>query len=128
MVTKMKQANIGPKLSLRLVASGLAIFVVGLVLTVILWWFFGGFGFWELPGVTVLFIGVAEILYKTYVASIHRKGLLLRMGLILAFIGLAGYVSFANYYVYGTFQLFSVIAAVFGIVLLMAGSFLAHKT
>jgi hypothetical protein len=124
----MKNENVSQKMSLKIISSGLTAFVVGIVLTVSLWWFFGGFGFWEWPGLAIMFIGVAEILYKTYVASLHRKGTMLRAGLFLAFIGLASYLNFSGYFVYGTLQLLSTITTVFGIVLLIAGSFLTHKT
>jgi hypothetical protein len=124
----MNKENVGQKMSLKVLSIGLTTFVCGIVLTVFLWWFFGGFGFWEWPGLAIMFVGVAEIFYRIYVVSLHRKGSLLRAGLFLAFIGLASYLNFSGYFVYGTLQLLSVIVAVFGIVLLLAGSFLAHKT
>jgi hypothetical protein len=76
----------------------------------------------------ILFIGVAEILFKTYVASVRRKSSLLRAGLFLAFIGLASYLSFSGYFVYGTFQLLSLISTGLGIMLFLAGHFSAKKT
>jgi hypothetical protein len=127
-VKKMTQGNVGQKLHMKFVAGGLTTFVVGIVMTAILWWFFGGFGFWELPGVMILFLGVAEILYEVYVANTQKRTSLLRGGLFLVFIGLAGYLSFAGYFVYGTFQMLSVIVTVVGIVFLVAGFFSAHKT
>lgn len=109
------------------VISGLTTIIVGIIVTAFLWWLLGGFGFWELPGVAMLFVGIGEVLYKMYVTGTDRRTPLLRGGLLLIFIGLAGYVSFEGYFLFGTFQILSLLATVIGLVLLLAGFVSAYK-
>lgn len=107
--------------------SGLTIIIVGIIITAFSWWLLGGFGFWELPGVAILFVGFGEVLYSIFVAGTDKRAPLLRGGILLMFIGLAGYVSFEGYFLFGTFQILSLIATVIGLVLLLAGFVSASK-
>ncbi|MGA2309180.1 MAG: hypothetical protein ABSG57_06500 [Candidatus Bathyarchaeia archaeon] len=126
-MTRMTTGNVGRKRKMSGIISGLTTIVVGIIITAVLWWLLGGFGFWELPGVAILFIGIGEVLYKIYVAGTDKRTPLLRGGILLMFIGLAGYVSFEGYFLFGTFQILSLIATVIGLVLLLAGFVSASK-
>jgi len=105
-----------------------AIIITGIIITAFLWWFFGGFWFGELPGVAILFIGVAEILYVTYAAITDKKSTLLHVGLLVLFIGVAGYLSFASHVMLGILQIASLAVMVIGIILLAIGTISARKT
>lgn len=123
----MTAENAQERLKKNLPIAGFAIIIIGVVLTMFLWWFFGGFGFWALPGLALLFIGVSESAYKLYAANTNRKAPMLRGGLVLLFIGAACYFSFASYVVFAMFQMISMILAVIGLLLLVAGLARARK-
>lgn len=99
----------------------LAVVVAGIILTAFLWWFFGGFGFWTLPGILLLFVGVAETLSRAYIAVADKKSTTLRMGLVVLFVGLAGYITFAGHVLLGILQMLSIAIAVIGILVFIIG-------
>jgi hypothetical protein len=104
-----------------------AVIITGMVVIVFLWWFFGGFGFWQLPGLAILMAGIAEILYILYKISTGRKSTLVHVGLPLLFIGIACYLSFAGHVLLGTLQIMSLVLIVIGIVLLPIGVISSRK-
>ena len=100
----------------------LEIIAFGAILTTVLWWLFGGIGFWSLPGLIVLFIGFAEIINKVLVAKD------LRVGLIVLFVGLASYLSFGMHVVLGVLQLLSIAVIALGLIILAKEFISAPKT
>jgi len=120
--------NIWQKMKTNHAMSRFATIIIGVIITVFLWWFFGGFWFGELPGLAILFIGVAEIFYIIYGAITDKKSTLLHVGLLVLFIGVAGYLSFASHVMLGTLQIASLAVMVIGIILLAIGTISAPKT
>ena len=113
--------NIWEKMKTNHAISGFIAIVTGIIITIFLWWFFGGFWFGELPGLAILFIGIAEILYIIYGAITDKKSSLLHAGFLILFISVAGYISFAGHVLLGTLQIISIITMVIGILLLIIG-------
>ena len=107
---------------------GFAVVVTGIIMTAFLLWFFGGFGFWELPGLAILFIGVAEIFYTIYMAYVGKKSTWIHMGLLVLFIGISIYGSLAGHVMLGTLQMISLVVMVIGILLLIVGIVSHPKT
>ena len=107
---------------------GFATIITGIIITVFLWWFFNGFGFWALPGIGILFIGVAETFYTIYGSTRGEKSTWIHAGLLILFVGVAGYISFASHVMLGTLQIFSLIVTVIGLMLLAVGIFSRSKT
>jgi hypothetical protein len=103
------------------VMSGLATTVTGIIVTAFLWWFLGGFSFLGLPGLAILFVGIAEILHTVYLTTTEKKSSMLHAGLLVLFLGAAGYLSLASHVMLGTLQILSLVGIVIGIVLLIAG-------
>lgn len=108
--------------------AGFATIITGVIITAFLWYFFSGYWFGELPGLAVLFIGVAEIFYITYEAITDKKSPLLHVGLLVLFIGVAGYLSFAGHVMLATLQITSLVVIVFGIILLAIGLISRRRT
>lgn len=104
-----------------------AVIIAGMGAVVFLWWFIGGFGFWQLPGLAILLAGIAEILYILYKISTGRRSTLVHVGLPLLFIGIACYLSFAGHVLLGTLQILSLVLIVIGIVLLPIGIISSRK-
>ena len=113
--------NIWEKMKTNHAIGGFITIITGIIITIFLWWFFGGFWFGELPGLAILFIGIAEISYIIYGAITDKKSLLLHAGFLILFIGIAGYISFAGHVLLGILQIVSIIAMVIGILLLIIG-------
>jgi hypothetical protein len=107
---------------------GFATAVTGIIMTAFLWWLFSGFGFWELPGLLILFIGVAEIFYVIYRTGTAKKSTWIHMGLLVLFIGVSGYISLAGHVMLGTLQMISLVVMVIGILLLAIGLISHPKT
>jgi hypothetical protein len=120
--------NIWQKMKTNHAMAGFATIITGIIITVFLWWFFGGFWFGELPGLAILLIGVAEIFYIIYGAITDKKSTLLHVGLLVLFIGVAGYLSFASHVMLGILQIASLAVMVIGIILLAIGTISARKT
>jgi hypothetical protein len=106
---------------------GLTVIITGIVVTVFLWWFLGGFGFWTLPGLTILMVGIAEVLYILYTISMNRKSALLHVGFPLLFLGIGFYMSFAGHVILGTLQILSLALLVVGMLLSAIGAFSSRK-
>lgn len=117
----MATENIWQKLKANGLIGGFATIIAGIVITTFLWWFFSGFGFWELPGLAILFIGVAEIFYTVYRTSTGKKLTWIHGGLLVLFIGVSGYLSFVSHVMLGTLQIVSLAVMVIGIILLAIG-------
>ena len=113
--------NVWQKMKTNHAMGGFAAVITGIIITIFLWWFFGGFWFGELPGLAILFIGVAEIFYIIYGAITDKKSTVLHVGLLASFIGVAGYLSFASHVMLGTLQIASLAVMVIGIILLAIG-------
>ena len=107
--------------------GGFAVIITGIVMIVFLWWFLGGFGFWQLPGLAILMAGIGEILYILYKISAGRKSTLVHIGLPLLFVGIAFYLSFAGHVLLGTLQILSLVPIVTGIVLVPIGVISGRK-
>lgn len=120
--------NMWQKMKTNHAMGGFAAVITGIIITIFLWWFFGGFWFGELPGLAILFIGVAEIFYTTYGAVTDKKSTLLHAGLLVSFIGVAGYLSFASHVMLGTLQIFSLAVMVIGVILLIIGIISGRRT
>ena len=105
-----------------------AVTITGMAVIAFLWWFLGGFGFWQLPGLAILMAGIAEILYILYKINTGHKSTLVQVGLPLLFIGIACYLSFAGHVLLGTLQIMSLILIVIGLVLLPIGIISSRKT
>lgn len=108
-------------------ASGLTVLVIGAILSVFLWWFFGGIGFWMLPGFAAIFIGIGEILYKALLRNASERSTTLRAGIMTFFAGIALYVSVATQVMLAYMQVISLIVIALGIVGAAAGMFLRRK-
>ncbi len=108
--------------------SRFATIITGIIITAFLWWFFGGLWFGELPGLAILFIGVAEVFYIIYGAITDKRSTMLHVGLLALFIGVASYLSFASHVMLGTLQIASLAAMVIGIILLAIGIISTHRT
>ena len=100
---------------------GFAVAVTGTIVTVFLLWFFGGFGFWELPGLAILFVGIAEILYTVYAVYVGKKSTWTHLGLLVLFLGISIYAGLASHVMLGTLQIISFAVMVIGVLLLAIG-------
>lgn len=121
-------SDIWEKMKTNHAIGGFTIIITGIIITAFLWWFFGGFWFGELPGLAIMFIGVAEIFYITYVTITDKTSTLLHAGLLVLFIGVAGYVSFVSHVMLGILQIASLAVMVLGIILLAIGIISARRT
>jgi hypothetical protein len=120
--------SIWEKMKANHAMSGFAVIITGIIITVFLWWFFGGLWFGELPGLAIMLIGVAEIFYISYEAFTDKRSTMLHLGLLVLFIGVASYLSFASHVMLGTLQIISLAGIVIGIILLAIGVISARKT
>ncbi len=120
-------SNMWEKMKKNHAIGGFAVVIIGIIVTAFLWWFFGELWFGELPGFAILFIGVAEIFYAIYKAITEKKSTPLHMGLLVLFIGVACYLSFASHVMLGTLQLASIAVVVIGIILLAVGIISARR-
>ena len=109
------------------IARGLTIFIAGVILSVFLWWFFGGIGFWVLPGFAIFFIGIGEILYKLFLRNVGGRPGTLRAGVMTFFIGIALYASVATQILLAYMQMISLIVIALGIIITAVGMFLRKK-
>ena len=107
--------------------GGFATVITGIIITAFLWWFFGGLWFGQLPGLAILLIGVAEILYTVYGATTDKKSTTLHAGLLVVFIGFAGYLSLSGHVMLGTLQIASLAIIVVGVILLAIGAISARR-
>jgi hypothetical protein len=109
------------------ITNRLAVLVVGVILSVFLWWFFGGLGFWVLPGFAVIFISIGEILYKALLRNVSERSATLRAGIMTFFVGVALYVSVATQVMLAYIQMISLIVIALGVIGAAAGMFLRSK-
>ena len=100
---------------------GFAIAVTGIIVAVFLVWFFGGFSFWVLPGLAILFVGIGEILYTIYAVYVGKKSTWTHAGLLVLFAGISVYVSLASHVMLGTLQIISFAVMLIGVLLLVVG-------
>jgi len=107
--------------------SGLVTIIAGAIITGFLWWFFGSFGFWELPGLLILLVGIAEVLYKVFIAQTNQRSARLHGGLIIMFIGFASYLSFSAHIMLGVYQIISLAIIAIGIISTAIGMMTARK-
>lgn len=107
---------------------GFAAVVTGIIVTIFLWWFFGGFGFWAFPGLAILFVGIGDIFFSVYRVTTGKKSALTHSGLLTLFLGVSMYVSLAGHVMLGTLQMISLIVMGVGILLSAVGAFLRAKT
>jgi hypothetical protein len=114
-------ANTWQDMKMNHAIRGLTTLVTGVIATVFLWWFFNGFGFWTLPGVTILLIGLAEILYTAYGSITEKKSIWIHAGLLLSFVGVAGYISFVSHVMLAIFLIVFSAAMVIGLILCIIG-------
>jgi len=121
-------ASAGQKMKLREITGGFAVFILGVVVTIFLWWFFGGLGFWSLPGFALMLAGLGEILYKVYSIRISERSSALHGGMLTFFIGIAMYFSFASHVMLGMLQIISLAVMVMGIIAVAVGMLFRHKT
>jgi hypothetical protein len=77
------------KMNLRTNAVEIAVIVIGFIITVFLWWIFASPGIWLLPGLAILFLGIAFITYDIYTVSTKRTVRRLRGSLATLFLGIA---------------------------------------
>ena len=103
---------------------GFAAVATGIVVTIFLWWFFGGFGFWAFPGLAILFLGMGEILFVVYRVTTGKKSGLTHGGLLTLFLGVSMYVSLSGHVMLGTLQMISLLVMGIGILLSAVGGFL----
>jgi hypothetical protein len=118
-------ANIWQDMKMNHAIRGFTVIVVGIIITIFLWWFFSGFGFWQVPGMAILFIGLAEILYTAYGSVAKKKSGLLHAGLLLFLVGVAGYLSLMSHVMLATLLVVSLAILVVGLVLVAIGFFRA---
>jgi len=119
--------NTWQEMKMNHVISGFAVTLTGMIVTAFLWWFFGGFGFWALPGLAILLIGVAELCYIVFKAITGNKSTVLHTGLLVLFVGAAGYLSLASHVMLGVLQIVALVLMVIGIVLFAIGITRASK-
>jgi hypothetical protein len=109
-------ANIWQDMKVNHAIRGFATLVTGIIITLVLWWFFSGFSFLTLPGVAILFIGVAEILYSVYGSLTDKKSRWVHAGLLLSLIGVAGYLSLASHVMLAILMIASLAMLVIGLI------------
>jgi len=114
-------ADIWQEMKMNHLIRGSAILVTGIIVTAFLWWFFSGFGFWELPGMAILFVGVAEILYTAYGSITEKRSKWIHAALLVSFIGVAGYLSFASHVMLATLMITFLAILVVGVILFAIG-------
>lgn len=106
---------------------GFTAIATGIVVTIFLWWFFGGFGFWAFPGLAILFVGIGEIFFVVYMVSTGKKSGLTHSGLLTLFVGVSLYLSLAGHVMLGALQMISLVVMGIGILLSVVGAFLRPK-
>jgi hypothetical protein len=89
--------------------------VLGAIVTFLLSWYFGGFGYWNIPGMIILFAGAAVLIYGLSSPALKTPNPFYRGGLFVILIGLALLVSFLPHLLLGTYQIISLILTVIGI-------------
>jgi hypothetical protein len=124
---KSMASSLWQKMKANHAMGGLAAIITGVVVIVFLWWLLGGFWFGQLPGVAIVLAGVAEILHAVLGALTDKRSKLLHAGLLVLFLGVAGYVSFASHVMLGTLQLLSLVVLVIGAVLIAIGAISTRK-
>ncbi|NLT16850.1 MAG: hypothetical protein GXY11_04410 [Clostridiales bacterium] len=95
--------------------KNIVVICAGVALALLTCLFFGGFGYWALPGLAVLSQGIAGLLIPVLKSKTARP----KWGVRIFCIGVAGIVSFAPHVMLGIMQVVSVLAAVAGAVLFL---------
>lgn len=123
----VSEGNTTQRVKSTRIVGELEIIVLGIVVILFCWWLFGGFGYWQLPGLVILFIGLSELINKSLAPEVGKASTSIRVGLLITFIGLASYLSFAMYVVFGILQMISVAIIVIGLILLIKGIISGRK-
>ena len=108
-------------------ASAITAIIVGFVVTLILFFFFAGFGFWALPGMLIIFAGIAVGLNTLLSASVPNPNSTLRSGLLVLFLGLGAFLSFMPHVLLGTFQIMTLVLTVIGVIATASGLYKGYK-
>lgn len=94
--------------------TSLVLIIAGAALGILLCLFFGGFGWWALPGLIAALIGAAGLVSEDL--SCAKKA-----GCYIAAVGLAVLAAAAPYVMMGVVQVIGAVIAAVGIVIAMAG-------
>ncbi len=107
--------------------GALVLLVVGIVCTLLLSLYFGGFGYWDFPGLLILAVAFGLILSKAF--SLDRRGSrgVWLTGIYFVLIGLAGFLSFVGPILFGLLQMLSLLIVVVGIILIVVALFRPAK-
>ncbi len=101
---------------------GFSFLTLGIILTLFLYLFFSGFGFWVFPGLLVLFLGLGDVLFVSYKTATRRGSGLIHGGLLTLFLGIAMYLSLAGHVMLGLLQMVSLGIIAVGVLLSAAGA------
>ncbi|MHA1410912.1 MAG: hypothetical protein ACTSQY_11505 [Candidatus Odinarchaeia archaeon] len=102
--------------------------IIGACLIIVLSWFFGGFGYWNIPGMIVLFSGFALLIYVLTIPALKNTNPYYKGGLFILLIGAALFLSFIPHILLGTYQIISLVIIVLGILVTVYGLYKALKT
>jgi hypothetical protein len=115
-------ANTWQEMRMNHAVRGSALVVAGVILTVFLMWFFGGFGFWGFPGLAILLVGVGDVLFTLYRTMARKGSRLIHSGFLTLFFGIAMYLSLAGHVMLGFLQMVSLAVVTIGLLLALAGA------
>ena len=96
---------------------------IGVILLLSLCAFFGGYGFWTLPGWLVVSAGVAGAANLACAGLDRGQPVLLRRGIAVFLVGTSCWLSFAPHVMLGILQGISALLTVLGIIMGLAGYF-----
>lgn len=108
-------------------ASAITVIIVGFIVTLILFFFFAGFGFWALPGMLIIFAGIAVGLNTLLSTSLQNPNSTLKSGLMVLFLGLGAFLSFMPHVLLGTFQIMTLAVTVIGVIVTASGLYKGYK-
>lgn len=104
----------------------IVLIVVGAVLTVLLALFFGGFGFWTIPGLAILAVGAAGLISGLLCARAARPALM-SVGVYILLVGLGCLTGTLPHIMLGVAQYGSGLVMLAGLILTLIGLFLKRK-
>lgn len=107
--------------------SAITVIIVGFIVTLILFFFFAGFGFWALPGMLIIFAGIAVGLNTLLSASVPNPNSTLKSGLMVLFLGLGAFLSFMPHVLLGTFQIMTLALTIIGVIVTVSGLYKGYK-
>ncbi|MHA1835874.1 MAG: hypothetical protein ACTSYQ_02960 [Candidatus Odinarchaeia archaeon] len=105
-----------------------SLLIIGAIITALLSWYYGGFGYWDIPGIIVISIGFGVLIYNFSEPMLKTPNSFYRGGLFIFLIGLAFFIPLIPHILLGTYQIMSFALILIGITITLYGIYKGIKT